>query len=304
MLMFDNFCWDHASTNEVSVFWIRKIGMHAKYLSQYLRCTARSWRASFTCWVLPGEHFKIFHLMDESGRRNKRRGNPVPSESSSYSNKRLRATVAVPDSTTDGFPRVDYFPFERVLKRFRAADIHELLPNLRHQIEEEVAFIWSLISEYERVDTLPEGENTYYASMTTRKRNFIDTRCSPSVAVLCLVHLDDDIVIQRDRAVEKDLAELKRLALMFTEKFPSWNPELFIYLGFDKRLDNEALLNLHRFYFFKNGPFQGHQMFSWNLNVVYTIQQRWLFLLYTEKHTHLLLAIMICRYVKKIQTWI
>ena len=127
--------------------------------------------------------------------------------------------AVLPDSTTKGFPPMDYFPFERVLKQFQAQDVYEFSPNLRRQIDEEIDFIWSLISEYERDGTLPEGENIYYASMSPEQRDFIDTRCSPSVAVLCLVYLDDDIIVQRDRTVENDLAELKRLTLKFSEQF-------------------------------------------------------------------------------------
>lgn len=127
------------------------------------------------------------------------------------------AAAVPPDSTTKGFPPIDYFPFERVLKQFQN-DVYEFDPNLRRQIEEQVAFIWTLISEYERDNTLPEGENTYYESMAPWQRYFIDTRPSPSVAVMCLALLDDEVIVQRDRTVEKDLAELKRLALKFSEQ--------------------------------------------------------------------------------------
>ena len=128
--------------------------------------------------------------------------------------------AAVPDSTTKGFPPIDYFPFERVLRQFQAAEnVYEFSPNLPRQIEEEVDFIWSLISEYERDGTLPKGENTYYEGMTPWQRYFVDTRCTPSVAVMCLALIDDEVIVQRDRTVEKDLAELKRIALKFSAQY-------------------------------------------------------------------------------------
>lgn len=128
--------------------------------------------------------------------------------------------AAAPDSTTKGFPPIDYFPFERVLRQFQASDdAYEFSPNLLRQIEEEVDFIWSLISEYERDGTLPEDENTYYEGMTPWQKYFVDTRCTPSVAVMCLALIDDEVVVQRDRTVEKDLAELKRIALKFSAQY-------------------------------------------------------------------------------------
>lgn len=58
---FDYFCWDQASTNEVSAFRIQTIGTHAKYLSQYLWCTTRSRKASFTFSSSSGVlHFRPF----------------------------------------------------------------------------------------------------------------------------------------------------------------------------------------------------------------------------------------------------
>lgn len=110
-------------------------------------------------------------------------------------------------------------PLDEFLETFRSTDTSNMSrPEKIEQIKKEVLFIWHLILLYQNCGVTPypdDGVNTYAAKMNDR--DFIDnSNDPPSVAVWCLIFFDNTFIRQDERTVEKDLAELKRLAMKYT----------------------------------------------------------------------------------------